>query len=164
MVGNALVENNIYFKIHIFIMLICIPIYLYIIKFKKKTMDKAGSIIFYIINIIIILDILYLYRNKLIRIEDYVNNALFLSGILYIFYVLYILSLIYKYWTTKKFDSNDRNIVILIIISIIIIEFTMKGTYTIRVVLPLVLIVIWLFDMILVSLNIRKQSGFKMQI
>ena len=118
--------NNFIWKIYLFIMCIGIPIYLSLIKFKKNNMNIIGSIIYYIICIIIAFNLyILIIKNKSYNAME----LLAVSSILYIFYLLYLLSLFHKHNGIQKFNNDDRNISIIIIVSIILIEYLFKGTF-----------------------------------
>ena len=88
-------------------------------------MDVFGSIIYYIICI----TILYIFYSQITN-RSYNAIELFaFSTILYIFYILYLISLLLKNKNLKKFNNDDRNISIIIIISIILIEYLNKGKF-----------------------------------
>jgi succinate dehydrogenase hydrophobic anchor subunit len=117
--------NNFIWKIYLFIMCIGIPIYLSIIKFKKNKMNIIGSIIYYIVCIIIIFNLYILIKN-----ESYnAMELLLVSSMLYIFYILYLISLVHKNNGIQNFNNDDRNISISIIVSIILIEYLFKGNF-----------------------------------
>ena len=107
-------------------MYIGIPIYLSIIKIKKNKMNIIGSIIYYIICIIIVFNLYILItKNKSYNAME----LLAISYILYIFYILYLLSLVHKNNGIQNFNNDDRNTSIIIIGSIILIEYLFKGNF-----------------------------------
>jgi len=118
--------DNFFWKIYLFIMCIGIPIYLSIIKIKKNKMNIIGSIIYYIICIIIVFNLYILItKNKSYNAME----LLAISSILYIFYILYLLSLVHKHNGIQNFNNDDRNTSIIIIGSIILIEYLFKGNF-----------------------------------
>ena len=118
--------DNFIWKIYLFIMCIGIPIYLSIIKIKKNKMNIIGSIIYYIICIIIVFNLYILItKNKSYNAME----LLAISSILYIFYILYLLSLVHKHNGIQNFNNDDRNTSIIIIGSIILIEYLFKGNF-----------------------------------
>ena len=118
--------DNFIWKIYLFIVCIGIPIYLSIIKIKKNKMNIIGSIIYYIICIIIVFNLYILItKNKSYNAME----LLAISSILYIFYILYLLSLVHKHNGIQNFNNDDRNTSIIIIGSIILIEYLFKGNF-----------------------------------
>lgn len=114
-------SENIIWKIYLVLMCIYLPIYLSIIKFKKNNMNIEGSIFYYLISIVIC----YILYKQIAN----ASELLLYTTILYIFYLLYLLTLVYKYKGIRKFNNDDRNITIILFISIMMIEYLSKGTF-----------------------------------